>query len=526
MSDDKLEINIYPKKIIKNTLYAAAGNWIVLILNFLIIPFIIGKLGIELYGSAWVIGILIIASAPLIDFGLGAASIKYISEYHAIGRYDKINSLVSTGIFYYFIFGVVLFLVALFFGKNIIYMIGVPTVYLFDAYFVMLISTLILVINNTLSPLTSVLNSLQRMDISNKIGIFTAVINIIQIIAVLSSNLGIKGLIIGYLIVNCISAFLFIYFSFKLLPQLKPRFSLVDKQTFKLIWDFGINLQISRLSQIVVLQFDRIFALRYFGSSSAAFYEIAAKISNLARTIPLVLTSAIMPASSEMDARRENDKLKILFERGSKYIIVIGLLLLGYIFMMSQIIIQTWLGKTVSMDGIMTASMVLKILIVGYFINVSTGIASSIAAGINRTDIERNVGLYSFVSPVLTILLINSLGYYGIALSTGILLILGSLYYMIQFTKAIKAQLIAFMKLFLKPMISLLVAIIVIAAVQYIFNLTIVHSRWEGIAILIFYFIIFSISYSIPIYLLGVVDEYDKSILKMLAVKLRIVKTQ
>jgi O-antigen/teichoic acid export membrane protein len=86
-----VEIFPLPKKIIKNTLYNTIGNWTLMGLNFLIIPFIIGKLGVQLYGGVWVIGIMVISSAALLDFGLGVASIKFVSEYNAKNQYDKIN---------------------------------------------------------------------------------------------------------------------------------------------------------------------------------------------------------------------------------------------------------------------------------------------------------------------------------------------------------------------------------------------------------------------------------------------------
>ncbi|MBI4811472.1 MAG: oligosaccharide flippase family protein, partial [Ignavibacteriales bacterium] len=391
MYNDQFEIHRLPKRIIKNTLYNTAGNWIVLGLNFLIIPYVIGKLGVELYGSAWVVGILIIASAPFIDFGLGSASIKFIAEYNANQQYDKINEIVSTGVFYYAIFGVILLLIVSLFGVKLLALIGVPPNFSDEAFFVLFFSTFILILINTCSPLTSVVTSLQRMDLTNTVTVTTALLNIFQTLIVLSTNLGIRGLIVGYLVINIISISWLIFLSYRLLPQLKLKLLFVNRDALKQLWHFGINLQLSRISQIVVFQLDKIFALRFFGSASAAFYEVAVKVATLARNIPLVLTSALLPVASEMDAKKEDQKVNILFERGSRYLIIVGMLLLGYIFIMSRLIIQTWMGKTLSQEGIDAASNVMKILVIGYFFNMTTGIASTIAAGINRTDIERNV---------------------------------------------------------------------------------------------------------------------------------------
>jgi O-antigen/teichoic acid export membrane protein len=508
-----VEIFPLPKKIIKNTLYNTIGNWTLMGLNFLIIPFIIGKLGVQLYGGVWVIGIMVISSAALLDFGLGVASIKFVSEYNAKNQYDKINEFVSTGVISYSIFGFLLMVLVVLFGKHLLLIVGVPPSFLSDAYFVLIVSVAILVTVNTLSPLTTIVASLQRMDITNMVAIATTILNICQIIFVLENNLGIRSLIVGYFLINLLSSLCLIFWSYRLMPNLKFKYYYASWSVFKKVWNFGFNLQISRLSQIIVFQFDKIFALHFFGASSAAYYEVAVKVSTLARNIPLVLTSALLPVASEMDAKNEVIKVRMLFERGSKYLIITGTLLLGFIFIESHLIIQTWMGKALGKEGIDTASSVIKFLVVGYFMNMATGIASTIAAGIDRTDIERNVGIISiFVSPIMSIVLIFTVGYYGIALSTMLLLALGAIYYMIQFIRIIENRLTIFLKMFLKPLAGLIAAVVVNELIRYFVILSDINSRLEGIILLSIFMIIFFSIYFTILLLIRTFDDYDKSI--------------
>jgi hypothetical protein len=88
------------------------------------------------------------------------------------------------------------------FGKHLLLIVGVPPSFLSDAYFVLIVSVAILVTVNTLSPLTTIVASLQRMDITNMVAIATTILNICQIIFVLENNLGIRSLIVGYFLIN------------------------------------------------------------------------------------------------------------------------------------------------------------------------------------------------------------------------------------------------------------------------------------------------------------------------------------
>ncbi len=524
MSDIPIPNIVHPltKRIIKNTIYNSVGNWIVLLLNFIIIPFVISKLGLEIYGSAWVIGIIIISSAGLVDFGIGSSSIKYIAEYNAKKQFGEINTLIITSIAFYAVFGLVLLFVIVLFGNNILMLIGVPHHLISEAYFVFVIATSILVIINTFSPLTSVLTGLQRMDITNLIIVSTGILNITQTLIVLNLGFGVSGLIIGSLFINLISISLQSYWSFRILPQLKLSISNIEWEKFKQTWRFGINLQISRISQVIVFQVDKIFALSFFGPANAAFYEIGVKVTTLARSVPLMLTSALLPVASEIDAKREDIKINLLFERGSKYLIIVGMFFLGFIFLESKLIVQTWMGKSLDETGIMTASIIIKILVFGYFMNTLTAIASTIGAGITRTDLERNVGILALIlSPILTFTFIYTIGYNGIALSTMLMLTIGAFYYMKQFFSVIKTDFLTYIKMLLKPLISLLIASSIIVIVQLFIVQPEIQTRFEGLLYIILYFLIFMFSYIMPIIFLGTLDEYDKSIIKAIIDKLK-----
>jgi O-antigen/teichoic acid export membrane protein len=506
-----------PSKIIRNTLFSIAGNWFLLLLNFILIPFIIRKLGVELYGGAWIIGAIVLSFIGLIDFGIGSACTKYIAEYYSKHDFRAINTVVSTGITFSFIISGTLAGVSFLMGTEVITMLGVPQNIHSEAYFVFTTAMLILVLVNTATPISVIMIALQRMDISNIVVVATSILNFSMSLIVLHLGWGAKGLILGNFAVQLFSVSWMIWWAKKLFPQLHPRLINVDRRVMKQLFHFGGNLQLSRLAQLLVSPFDKIVALRFFGPSASAFYEITVKMSSLARSIPLVLASALLPAASELDANKETTKITLLFERGSKYMIILGLLVTGFIFTETRLILSTWLGDTIDKHGIETITLLVRILLIGYFINISTGAASSIAAGIGKTNLERKMGIVLFIaSPTLLLVLPKITGFYGIPTAITISLCIGSGYYMYLFCSSINRQVSHFWLLFVKPMSSLMIAIIL----EQVFHKTCfqvnVTSRVDGGVVLVALFSIYIISYSISLKYLGAFDEYDINLAKAL----------
>jgi O-antigen/teichoic acid export membrane protein len=502
-------------KIIRNTLFSIAGSWFLLLLNFILIPFIIRKLGVELYGGAWIIGAIVLSFIGLIDFGIGSACTKYIAEYYSKHDFRAINTVVSTGITFSFIISGTLAAISFLIGTEVISMLGVPQNIHSEAYFVFITAMLILVLVNTATPITVIMIALQRMDISNIVIVATSILNFSVSLIVLYLGWGAKGLILGNLSAQLFSVSWMIWWAKKLLPQLHPRLVNVDRRVMKQLFHFGGNLQLSRLAQLLVFQFDKIVALRFFGPSASAFYEITVKVSSLTRSIPLVLASALLPAASELDANKETTKITMLFERGSKYMIILALMVTGFIFTETRLILSTWLGDTIDKHGIETITSLVRILLIGYFINISTGAASSIAAGIGKTNLERKMGIVLFIaSPTFLLLFPNLLGLYGIPLAITLTLVLSAVYYIKMFSSALLYHQNNYWKLFIKPLFSTITASIVLVGVQ---TQIVTHdniSRVSGLIVLSGYFIGYSILFFGCLFLLKAFDAYDLNLMK------------
>ena|GEM_PF-864255 len=476
------------KKIVRNTLYTGMGRFWVMTVNFILTPYIVSKIGIEKFGI-WVLAYAIIGFLSLIDFGTGNACLKYISEYYAKKEYNRINEIISTGLMINIIVGLLISM-SLFLRYPIIDLFKFDPAYYDDVIFVLTLAIIFFAISFICSIFKSVIDGLQRMDITNKINIAVSIVNVIGVVIFLELGYGLKGLIInsGILVVLTIS--LNACFAYRLLPSLKINPKLIRLKRFKEVLKYGIKVHVSKIAVFINQQLDKVLLGHFVGIATVGFYGVGARLSRLSRQVPMVLFPAIMPAASELDSVKDQKRLHALYMRGSRYLssIVMPLFLFG--FTISYILVNLWMGR-----GYDTAVMVVRFLIVGFSVNVLTGIGTSIVRGVGRPEIEtRYTILVAISNAILSIILIIKMGLIGALIGTSVSLVVFSIYFMLVFHKEIiNESYIEFVKkIYYKPFfISLILCMIIGAlnlALERFFNL---QNRLDYLAVLLLDIIVF-----------------------------------
>lgn len=525
--EDFKPIENVSRKIVKNTVYNIIGNFTLLSVGFLLVPYIIKHIGIGMYGNVWVIAIVIISLSQMLDMGIGSACTKYISEYYTKSELINLNKIVNTSFFFFLILWIVLYTLILIFRSTIIQIIGTAPEFQNDMQFVLLVISGVVAINHITAPFYSSINAIQRYDILNVSFIISSLVNVTFVVLFLQFGWGVKGVAASYFIFYLIVAASSTFFAFKKIKGLELNPAFTDIAVLKKILTFGGNLQISRLAQIFVFQLDKFLTLKFFGGNTTAFYDIGSKITALTRSIPLLLVSAIVPVASELDAKGEKQKLKKLFETGTRYLVLFGFVISGFVFANANLIVQSWVGKKLTMEGISIASSILRFLIIGYFVNMLTGAMNTIAIGLDRTEFERRSGiLMIIIFPVLIFILIGPFEYFGIALAASFTILISSIYYMLQFLKAINLTFLHILKIAYKPFGVTLLSSISTLGIFYLIPDSFLDTRIEGLVVVVCLFLIYCILFTLLVIVFKLYHAADLDILKMFTAKLRIKTTQ
>ncbi len=508
-------MNETPKKIIQNTVANAAGFVYIFISNILLVPFILHSIGAETYGSVWVVIGALTAYIGLLDLGTGTAFVKYIAQYYTKNLHGDILEAISSGVVLYLVLSSIIAVIVLIFDTTLLSFAGVPNQSLQDAQFVLRISVVIFIIVGVSSPVTAVVSALQRMDIIFYTTIIVQTWTIICTVIVLNHGEGVKGLILVNLTSSLINIGILVYFAKKELSFLKvlPRYIRWEK--CKIFLNYGINIQISKFGQIIMFQTDRVLTLKFFGSLTTTYYDIGARLTNSGRSFTGILITALIPAVSSIDAQNNGKQLSALYLRGTKYLIIVASGFFVFVSLFAEYIITVWLG-----DGFVAATIITRILSIGYFFNIVTGVASSLTAGLGKTNIDRNYGIIVSVSNIIFVLAGAAMfGSIGIAIGTTISFIIGAVYFIVIFNHSIGEKNLNIFVILFKPIIT---AIVCAMPLFWIATTIMMHySRPEQGLMLLFFFVVYGTLYLVGINYFSLLDDYDKGIVITLLKKLK-----
>lgn len=502
------------RKVIVNSIFNNIGYFWQLIISLLLTPFIIHKLGIELFGI-WILLEVMITFLSLLDFtGIGGAFVKYISEYHAKKEYENCSRVINLGWAYYTFFWIIVACFVLIFKKSLLSLFNFPQNLSSSISFAFIGILLISFIRGSFAVFRSVLLGLQRMDITNGIAGLTSLVNAAGIIVFLSLGFGLKGLVISGLIVALLTSAMQTIFAFRILPQIKFRPFSLDKNMFKKTFSYGVNIRIATIAELINTQIDKILLGLFLNTSFVGFYELGAKIAKVARSFPEQLLPAILPASSELSALDDKNNLHKLYFRGSKYICLLAFPIVFFIISNASTIFVFWLGES----GFKQSVLALQILSIGYTFVLLVSMGRLIARGMGIPKYEMRSSVFMAVLNIaLSALLIIKIGFIGALLGTTISGFLGSIYFIYSFHRFTKESLLHMVrKIYVSPFIFCILSTAASISINFLLKdilLTSPSSRIEALYYLLINGIVFLGVYILFLYKSSYIDKYDREIL-------------
>lgn len=416
------------QKIFKNTLFNALGNIVVATLQLLIIPYILVKLGQDRFGI-WALISVIFGVFTALDFGTGAAFVKYFSEYEAKHEHDNFNRVMVAGFFLMLTFSIILILIVFWLKAALLEFFNIPTSLTSEASFVFLAAAIVFGFNNTFGVFQAILKGLQRMEITNSITIIVSMIYVIGIWGALHYGFGLRGLILIHGIrifsINIAS----IIYSKIIYPALSFKMSFFDFNKAKTILSYGVKMQINNIANLINLQTDKTIIGYFLNLASVAAYEIGQKIAMFSRMIVSLALSALVPAISELEATGKSQSIVRLYERGNKYLASFAFPILIFTFAFVDLLINLWMGS-----GFDRSIFVARLLVLGVFVNMLTGFGVMIVRGIGKPSYETEYAVICLVVNIaLGILLARSYGFSGVVIAAPISVIFGSIYFILKF---------------------------------------------------------------------------------------------
>src|SRR5262245_24839370 len=115
----------FSKKLVTNTFFNLLGRSWSFLVALLLTPYILHRLDVREFGT-WVVLSIFISSFNLLDLGLGSSFIKFVAEYYTYEDFDRINSVLFSGLLFYGFFGFLQITIGLLLEKPLFNLFNVP----------------------------------------------------------------------------------------------------------------------------------------------------------------------------------------------------------------------------------------------------------------------------------------------------------------------------------------------------------------------------------------------------------------
>lgn len=404
------------KKIAKNTVANYVAQFWFLIIGFILMPFIVHHIGINAFGI-WILVSAITGYFGLLDLGVGISLVKYVAEYHAKEDSEKINESINTTFFIFLGMGLIASTGLFIFGKFFITSVfNIPPDLFWEAKTITYIVAATTLVGFPLRIFGSTLEGLQRYEITALVRISVSTFNAILIIIFLSMGYGIVTLVLINSSTSFIGWVLTIYYTKKVLPFVRIKFSYLHKSMLRTLLGFSSVMFIMSICSVLIYETDRVVIGIFLTVGTITYYEATLRMHALVRQVHGLMGSAIMPAASELDATNKNASMQELLLKGSKYTVAVVLPVTIALLIMAKPFLVYWMGPDFG-----SVALVAQVFIFYWLVNANTGIPGAILVGTNKIRLILWYTIsVTIANLILSIILVQKIGLIGVVLGTTI----------------------------------------------------------------------------------------------------------
>jgi len=251
------------------------------------------------------------------DWGVTTAMIKYSAEFNNDSNVAKIRSVFVSGLVFEIIVGLGLSVLSLVLSQFLAEFYGRPAIVQ-----LIQIASLFILTGALLNTASAAFTGMEKMHLNSIMLIVQSSIKTALIIALVALGLGTLGAVIGFSIGVLFAGLigvLLMYTIYRSLP--KPTGSALELiKTTKAMLKYGLPVSIGAILSGFLTQFNStIMAIFVTDNALIGNYSVASNFVVLITFFALPVTTMLFPAFSKLDAQKDKDTLRNVFQYSVKY---------------------------------------------------------------------------------------------------------------------------------------------------------------------------------------------------------------
>lgn len=400
------------RRLVRNTLYNFTGRVLPYFIAIISVPILIRGIGLERFGILTLVW-AIIGYFGIFDLGVGRATTKFVSEYHALNKIEAIPPLVWSSLYMLFGLGLIAGLIVYFSAPFLVERVLNISPHL-QGEACRALKLLALSIPLVLSSACAigVLEAQQRFGLINIIRVPASIANFLAPLLVLLYSSNLYPVVASVVVTRLLGCLAFFYFCIYTFPGMN-RPKMPHLKRVKELLSFGGWLTVSNIIGPFMAYMDRFLVGGLITMQAVAYYATSYDLITKLWIIPTSLTPVLFPVFSAYAANNCNE-LAALYRRAIRYTALALAPLIVCTIVLAHPLLNLWISPQFA-DA---SSAVLQILALGVLINSIAHVPYNVLQAMNRPDLTAKFHLLElpfYFGAIL--LLVRPLGIIGVALA-------------------------------------------------------------------------------------------------------------
>jgi O-antigen/teichoic acid export membrane protein len=296
--------------------------------------FIARLLGADSYGLYSVALVAPNLIATFRDWGVSTALVKYSAEYNNENNFDKVRSIFVSGLFFELTLGVLLSLLSFALAGTLAHIFARPTIVP-----LIQISSFVILTSALVNTATAAFTGMEIMHLNSIMLIIQSILKTALIIALVLFGLGALGAVEGYTISFLLAGLTGAILMWTVYRNLKKTVNakLNVLATTKIMLKYGLPLSIGQMiGGFSSVFYSYILAIFVTNNIPIGNYNVALNFIVLINFFATPITTMLFPAFSKLNAEKDKEALKNVFQYSVKYSSLIVLPISGLIIALAQ----------------------------------------------------------------------------------------------------------------------------------------------------------------------------------------------
>jgi len=452
--------------------------------NLILTPFIIRGLGDSEYGLYMLIGAFV-GYIAVLDFGLGNATVRFVSKYRA--ENDKIkeeNFLFTTFLIYGIISGIVMIIGGIiYYNFQFIFGNSLLTSEIRIAKVMFIILLINLSFTLPMKSFTGIITAYERFIIPKALSIGRVLMRMLLILLLLSMGYKAIAIVMVDAILNLLMLIITMIYVFGKL-EVKIKLYYFKIQIFKEILSYSSWIFISVIVDQIYWRIGHLILGIYVSTTEVAVFAIGIMFGQYFITFSTAISGVFLPKITKMVTKSATGEelTDILIKTGRIQFIILGLVLGGFI-LIGENFLLIWAGPNYGLSWIIGLIVMLPLTIV---LTQTIGISILQAKNLHKFRAITYL-MIAIINSLISVYLSKTHGGIGAAIGTSLSLVIGNIIVMnLYYHFKVKLNMIRFYK---ELVSGLLLSVIVSILIGSLLNLITINT-WTTLIIQGFLFTI------------------------------------